>query len=75
MSEFIRLPSRIVNLEAMAFIEFDDTHAILYTLSGFRRVLHGDDAAELLQQLEQRYDLMTAPAARLMEEPPLDWLR
>lgn len=75
MSEFIRLPSRIVNLSALAFIDFDATHAILHTTGGARLIVHGDDAAELLRQLEDRYGLMTAPAARLMEEPDPKWLR
>lgn len=69
MSEFVRLPNRIVNLDALAFIDFDDTHVILHTSAGARLVVGGDDAVELLCQLEDRYGLMTAPAARLMEGP------
>jgi len=74
MSEFVRLPNRIVNLSAIAFIDFDEHCAILHTLSGSRLLIRGDDAAVLFQELEERYGLMTAAAARLKSEPHVAWL-
>jgi len=74
MSEFIRLPNRIVNLSAIACVDFEDAFAILHTVSGFRIKIRGDDAAELFRQLEERYGLMTAPAARLKSDPIPAWL-
>lgn len=72
MSEFIRLPNRIVNLSVVAFIDFDEAHAILQTTGETRLLVSGDDQAELLHQMEDRYGVMTAPAARLMFEVELD---
>ncbi len=58
----------------IAFIDFDETTAILHTTNGTRLLIKGDDAAELFKQLEERYGLMTAPAARLQSEPHVAWL-
>jgi len=70
MSEFVRLPSRIINLSAIASIELGSVYVILHYPNGNALCLTGDDAAELQNQLEERYGLMTAPAARLEDPIP-----
>jgi hypothetical protein len=68
MAEFIRVPSRIINLDLISSIEFEDDRVILHYPSERSLQLTDDDAASLLNQLEERYGLMTHPAARLYQE-------
>lgn len=71
MSEFIRVPSQIINLEWVLTIEFEGRdRVVLHYPLGQKRTLYNDDAAVFLDQLEQLYGLMTDPAARLYEEEP-----
>lgn len=64
MTEFIRLPSRIINLSQIREISFQNCETTIYWHNGQHAPLPDIDAAILLDTLEQRYGLCTDPADR-----------
>lgn len=69
MTEFIRLPSKIINLSLIREIGFDNCITTVRWQDGQQSQLTDIDAAILLDALERRYGLCTDPAARWWEEP------
>jgi hypothetical protein len=69
MAEWIRLPNCCINLDQYVEIRLFGDEVVLISHGVARKVLLGDDASVFLQELEQRYGLMTSPNARLMQEP------
>jgi hypothetical protein len=65
MTHFIRLPNKIINLAFVRQIEWDQDQVLLHYAFGQRQVLNGDDAAALLQELEDAFGLMTHSSSRL----------
>lgn len=65
--EFIRLPSRIVNLSQIREISFEGCISTIHWHDGKTYPLSDIDAAILLDALERRYGLLTDPAARWWE--------
>lgn len=68
MAEFIRIPSRIIDLSHIREIVFVHDGVLVHWHNGETRALTGLDVVFLLDALEQRYGLMTDPAARFWEE-------
>lgn len=69
MSEWIRLPNCCLNLDQYSQIQFIPEGLTLIT-NGFSTItITGDDAIALMDELEKRYGLMTAPSARLYSDP------
>lgn len=68
MSDFIRIPSRIIDLSNIREIVFAHDSVLIHWHNGETRALSALDASVLLDTLEQRYGVMTAPAAQLWEE-------
>lgn len=71
MPDFIRLPNRIVNLSLIREIQFDEDSVVIHWQGDKTSALTGSDVAVFLDVLEQRYALMTDPAARLWKEEEL----
>lgn len=70
MTEFIRLPSKILNLSHIREISFDESDAevAIRWVNGDITVLGRTDASMFTEYLERHYGLMTVPAVKYDED-------
>lgn len=68
MPNFTRLADRVINLSQIREIRLANNTVEIHWQNGETTALDDLNAALLLDDLEQHYSLMTAPAARLWQD-------
>ena len=72
MADFIRIPGSIIDLSNIREVVPLPDAVVIHWHNGNTKELTGLDAAVLLNALEQRYGVMTVPAAQLWEEEEVE---